>query len=124
MGRPVLWLVLIGALLATPRVRAELVPHVQPALDPAYEWSARSRVREAARFLQTRTAAGGTLPKPREIGAVLEAKYKRDDASLDPWGTPYYLVRQGKEMVIGSAGRDRRAGTEDDIRVPVGEARK
>jgi len=124
MGRPWLWFVLVCALLATPRMRAHLAPHVQPALDPVYEWSTRSRVQEFARFLQTRAATEGALPRPREIGGVLEEKYRRDDASLDAWGTPYYLVRDGKEMVIGSAGRDRRQGTEDDIRTPVGEARK
>ena len=124
MGRPWLWLLLAGALVATPRVRAQLAPHVEPVLHPVYEWSTRSRVQEFARFLQTRTTAGGPLPKPREIGAVLEEKYKRDDASLDPWGTPYYLAREGKQTVIGSAGRDRQEGTEDDIRVPVGQAQK
>lgn len=114
MGR-VFWGILIaGVLLATPGVRHWLEPHVLPLLDPLYEWRARSEVEEISRLLQRREATGKESPSPRDLPALLDQE-SGSNASLDPWGTPFYLHRERRSLRVGSAGRDRVLGTGDDI---------
>ncbi|HMJ11428.1 MAG TPA: type II secretion system protein GspG, partial [Polyangiaceae bacterium] len=38
----------------------------------------------------------------------------------DPWGQPYVLQCTEEEVIVISAGPDKKAGTKDDIRVPEG----
>lgn len=118
MGRIFWGIVVALVLLATPGVRQWLAPYVQPALDPVYEWTARSRVQEISRFLQTRAATGKQLPAPKGFAGFLDDQSGKD-ASLDPWGSPYYLKRERTALSVGSAGRDRQPGTADDILAPV-----
>ncbi|HEV2146670.1 MAG TPA: hypothetical protein VGR37_04570 [Longimicrobiaceae bacterium] len=116
MGRILLVFVIAAAALASPDVRAWLKPHVQPGLDPVYEWSARSRVSEVARMIQTEKAAGRSIPNPKTFGDFLERRFRGADGAMDPWGAPYYLKKERDRTVIGSAGRDGIPGTADDIR--------
>ena len=36
----------------------------------------------------------------------------------DPWGTPYWLAREGRKVYVWSAGPDGQEGTDDDIVYP------
>ena len=105
--------------LANPSARAWLRPHLAPALDPAYEWSVRSRVSEIARMIEADRAAGRFLPPPGEIDAYVERQYRQGGSGLDPWGSPYRLVRERAGARVVSAGRDAIPDTEDDIRSPL-----
>ena len=116
MGRVLFVLVIAAAALASPAVRARVQPVVQPALDPVYEWSTRSKVSEIARMLATEKAAGRRVPEPRDFTDFLERRYPGGGA-LDPWGSPYYLKTERRGATwVGSAGRDAARGTPDDIR--------
>lgn len=119
MGRVLLVLVLAAAALASPAVRGRLQPHVQPALDPVYEWSTRSRVNEIARMIQTDRAAGRSTPTPKTFPEFLERRYPGDGGATDPWGAPYYLVKARAGTSVGSAGADGVRGTPDDILAPL-----
>jgi len=119
MGRFLLVLVVAAAALASPAVRARIQPYVQPALDPVYEWSARSKLKEVARMIGTERASGRGVPAPREFTRFMERRYRGADGTLDPWGSPYYLEAGRGGTVIGSPGRDRTRGTADDIVEPI-----
>jgi hypothetical protein len=95
----------------TPRVR----PYLQRLLDPVHEWSARSRVEEVARRLQTRAAHGSGLPSGAAFSDFMRSEYRGPDAALDPWGVPLYLHRDALGYRVGSAGRDRVPFTADDV---------
>jgi len=43
---------------------------------------------------------------------------ERGSPGADPWGEAWHLECAGRDVVVVSLGRDRRAGTSDDIRVP------
>jgi hypothetical protein len=119
MGRVLLVLVIAAAALASPSVRAGVVPYVQPALDPVYEWSTHSKVSEIARMLATERASGRSVPEPRAFTGFLDKRYP-GGGSVDPWGTPYYLKTERRGGTwVGSAGRDATPGTPDDIREPL-----
>lgn len=118
MGRVLLVLLIAAAALASPDVRGRLKPHVQPALDPVYEWSARSKVREIVRMIQTERAAGRAAPTPKTFTDFLEKQYPGAGA-LDPWGSPFYLRKGRAETVVGSPGKDGARGTADDILEPL-----
>jgi general secretion pathway protein G len=43
---------------------------------------------------------------------------RRDSKGRDPWGESWRIECTESEAVVTSTGPDRRAGTEDDIRIP------
>lgn len=119
MGRYLFGLAAAAALIATPQGRGWVVPRVQPALDVPYEWHTRQRVREIAQLLEARAGAGRPLPTPRDFPSFLNGHYYKESAHLDSWGTPLFLKRERRQLSVGSAGRDRERGTEDDILVLI-----
>ena len=108
-------LLLIGAVVLVPQLRARAMPHVQPALNPFYEWSARNRVNEIVGFLQEEETLGRSIPTPANFTDFVARRDFQKDAARDPWGTPFYLRVTRKGYFVGSAGRDRLPNTPDDI---------
>ena len=86
-------LLILCALLtafASPTARERIRPYLSPVLDPAYEWSTRSRVNEIARKLATEQAAGRGIPKPGSIEAFVARNYPQAGAEFDPWGVAFH----------------------------------
>lgn len=55
------------------------------------------------------------------ISQLVQEKYLDPGASTsDPWGQPYTLTCTDDEVVVTSAGPDKKKGSSDDIRVPKG----
>ncbi len=53
------------------------------------------------------------------LEALLRDKIlERDGARHDPWGGEYRIECADEEVTVTSSGRDRKLGTEDDVRVP------
>jgi len=126
-----LLLIAYGLLSAKPDLRERVVPQVEPAIhrasswmvprvrplfDPVLRWSANGELRLIARRLELRQANSRSLPRPDEFQRFLEETQISGRGGLDPWGTPYYLVVTPDSFVVGSAGPDQVAGTEDDLR--------
>jgi hypothetical protein len=108
-------LLLIGAVVLVPQLRARAMPYVQPALNPFYEWSARNRVSDIVELLHEEETLGRGIPEPRKFAAFVAQRDFQKDAAQDPWGTPFYLRVTRKAYFVGSAGRDRVPNTPDDI---------
>lgn len=108
-------LLLIGAVVLVPQLRARAMPHVQPALNPFYEWSARNRVNEIVGILHEEETLGRPIPAPAGFADFVARRNFKKDAAQDPWGTPFYLRVTRKAYFVGSAGRDRLPNTPDDI---------
>lgn len=120
-------ILLVGAVVFVPSLRERVLPHVEFALNPIYEWQTKNRVNAITRELVRARAEGTKFPRPRDFQAFL-AEREGDEAAVDPWGEPYFLYREGKTYRVSSAGADRYANTEDDIQstlaVPVETARE
>ena len=104
--------------VASPTARAWIRPHLAPILNPAYEWSVRSRVSEIARTIEAERAANHEIPMVGPIPDFVRRHYFQKDSHLDPWGTPYHLLQTADGLQVASAGPDRQIGTEDDILSP------
>lgn len=102
--------------VVNPSAREQIRPYLAPVLDPVYEWSVRSRVNEIARKIEADEAAGRVPPEPGEIHLYVERQYRYGGAGIDPWGSPYRLVRERAGLRVVSAGRDATPDTGDDIR--------
>lgn len=114
-------LLLVGLLLtavASPTVREWMRPHLAPILDPAFEWSVRSRVSEIGRKIEAEIAAGRPVPEVGSIAKFVRRNYTQKDSELDPWGTPFHLVRTAQGLRVVSAGRDGELHTADDVYSP------
>jgi len=60
-------------------------------------------------------AMGRTVPTDERFSGFVNSEAMQQDASVDPWGTPFYITLDGNTFQVGSAGKDRQAGTADDI---------
>lgn len=118
MVSKIFWLLVaaVAVVVLVPPVRERVWPRVQPALNPVYQWNARTRVDEIRDLVKRADAIGSTIPTtPDGFAQFVDREDMQEDASLDPWGTPYYLVLDGANFQVGSAGKDMQPGTEDDI---------
>jgi hypothetical protein len=113
----IFWLIvaLIAAVVLVPPLRERAKPHLQPVLDPMYEWNARNRVKEIHQLVKRADVMGRQMPTRNDFAQFVEMEDMKENASIDPWGTPYYLVPSRTGFRVGSAGRDRQVGTADDI---------
>jgi hypothetical protein len=104
--------------VANPTARAWVRPHLDPILDPVSEWSVRSRVSEIARKIDAEQAAGRGIPAVGTIEQFVSRHYRQENSHLDPWGTPFHLIRTTEGLRVASAGRDEAIHTADDVLSP------
>jgi hypothetical protein len=111
------WLIVIAiaVVVLVPPVREKVWPKLAPALNPLYEWNARNRVDEISRQVSRADATGKTVPAGDAFPKFIDSDAMQDNASIDPWGNPYYITFQGKSFQIGCSGKDGQPGTDDDI---------
>lgn len=112
----IVWILvfLLAAVILVRPLRERVVPQMEFALNPIYEWEAKNRVNSIYRVLERARAEGAALPRPRDFQAFLTER-EGADAALDPWGQPFFLVRERRAFRVSSAGPDRRPNTADDI---------
>ena len=117
MVSKIFWLLmgLIAVVVLVPPVRARVWPKLQPALNPVYEWNARTRVNDIRDVVKRADATGRPIPTGEAFAHFVDTEDMQQDASLDPWGTPYYILFDRATFQVGSAGKDRQPGTADDI---------
>ena len=113
----VFWLilVLVAVVVLVPPVRERAKPHLSFAMDPLNEWTAKNRVSEISNLVKRADATGRALPTADDFSRFVDIEDMKQNASIDPWGTPYYLVATRRTYQVGSAGKDREVGTADDI---------
>jgi hypothetical protein len=111
------WLLVaaVAVVALVPPVRERVWPKLQPALNPVYEWSAENRVNELRGVVKRADAIGRNVPTGDAFAQFVDSEDMQENASIDPWGTPYYIAVSGVTFQVGSAGKDRTPGTEDDI---------
>jgi hypothetical protein len=117
MVAKIFWLLVaaVAVVVLVPPVREKVWPKVQPALNPVYQWSARNRVNQIRDVVKRADSVGRPVPTGVEFAHFVDTEDMQQDASIDPWGTPYYITFSGATFQVGSAGRDLQAGTGDDI---------
>ena len=118
MVSKIIWLLVAAAavIVLVPPVRERVWPKLQPALNPVYEWNARTRVNDIRDLVKRADATGRPVPSaPIEFAHFVDSEDMQQDASIDPWGTAYYIVFDRATFRVGSAGKDRQYGTTDDI---------
>jgi hypothetical protein len=105
----------VAVVVLVPPVRERVWPKLQPAFNPLYEWNAKNEVNGLRDVVKRADATGRTVPTDERFGAFVNSEAMVQDASIDPWGTPFYISLSGSTFQVGSAGRDRQPGTADDI---------
>lgn len=130
MKKVLLLLLLILLILTVPELRSFAAPVIDPVgetlailvapvvnkvRDPFFEWKARDEARAIVKLLRDQEAIGQRLPTARDFDDFLRTRHRANREGLDPWGIPYYLKYTQAGAVVGSAGADMEAGTEDDV---------
>jgi hypothetical protein len=106
---------LILSLFANPAFRERAKPYAGWALNPAYGWLTRSRLGEIARAIDSEGERGREVPSNSTLATFLDDYFGVPDASVDSWGTRFFLTRDMWTTRVASAGADRVPHTEDDI---------
>jgi general secretion pathway protein G len=93
---------------------------------PKYREAQISSAETGARVIRTAVqnwqAANNESSCPTISQLVQEKHLDPGQNTNDSWGQPYQLSCSDDEVVITSAGPDKKKGTKDDIRVPKGAA--
>jgi general secretion pathway protein G len=96
---------------------------------PQYKKSQITSAKTGARVIRTAIqnwqATSNETSCPTISQLVQEKQLDPGQNNNDPWGQPYVLQCTEDEVIVTSAGPDKKAGTRDDIRVPetaAGEA--
>lgn len=106
--------ILLATVLMVPSLRARARPQIEYVLSPVYRWEAKNRVHAIQRVLERERSQGSALPRPKDFNRFLAAR-EGDQAAVDPWNEPYYLVTTRRTFRVGSSGPDRQRSTTDDI---------
>jgi hypothetical protein len=116
MTSKLFWILLlvVAAVVLVKPLRDRASVHMEPALNPVYEWNTRNRVHDLQRLTARELSAGGELPRPRDFHTFI-SKLEGGKSAVDSWGQPYYLTVSRRTYQVGSSGRDRVRGTPDDI---------
>lgn len=107
-------LLVVAAVVLVKPLRERASGHLEPALNPVYEWSTRNRVKDLQRLTAREISVAGELPRPRDFHTFI-SKLEGAKSAVDSWGQPYYLTVSRRTYQVGSSGRDRVRGTPDDI---------
>ncbi len=116
MGRVfLLVLLLLTVVIVQPDLRAMATPYAEAALDPIYRRYAAWRLAAISDILEAEIRNGRAPPTHETFTPFVERAFLSEGAARDPWGTPYFLKVEPFSIRAASAGRDRKAGTDEDI---------
>ena len=68
--------------------------------------------------VETFWALHGSARCPSVEELIRDKVFRRDGRGRDPWGEAWRIECTEDEAIVSSNGPDRKAGTEDDIRIP------
>ena len=100
---------IIGLLMAAVTIA------VVPALDQAKVDTAKADIQNLLNGLKAYYVKKGGYPDTATgLKALVDAQIIERPA-IDPWGSEYSYLNEGGKPVVVSYGKDKQAGTEDDI---------
>ena len=122
--------ILLGFGWAYPPTRARIVLAAKPALEhmgpvgdvlsrPIQRYTTSTEVKFILdQILMSRTE-GREVPDAQTFQRWMARRIVTKNAGKDSWGNPYFLIRTGGLLTVGSVGQDGQRGTEDDIKESI-----
>lgn len=98
---------------------ARVAPRAEGLLNPMRKSGARREITFILREIAQNRNMGRELPDARGFRLWVRQHVESVEDGLDPWESPYYLLRSRGTITVGSPGVDRTPSTGDDIRVTV-----
>jgi len=80
--------------------------------------NAKTNARSLRLAVKTWWLENDTTDCPTLSELVKAEALDRDSSRTDPWGEPWHIECTERDVTVISAGKDRKLGTEDDIRIP------
>lgn len=120
-------MLLLGFGWAYPPTRARMMLLGQPALErmgpvgekilvPVQRYTTRTEMKFILDQISLARTEGKEIPDERTFQRWMTKRLLTKNNGKDPWNHPYYLIRVGSQLTVGSVGKDGKRGTEDDIR--------
>lgn len=119
--------ILTGFAWAYPPTRARMLLAAKPALvrmgpvgdkvlTPIQRYQTRQELKFILDQISLSKTEGRELPEAQTFQRWISQRLLTKNNGKDTWGHPYYLIRVGGQVTVGSVGQDGRRGTGDDIR--------
>jgi Type II secretion system (T2SS), protein G len=119
--------ILMGFGYAYPPTRARMMLVAKPALVrmgpfgekamlPVQRYNTGQEIKFILDQIALARTEGKELPEDQTFQRWLSKRLLTKNNGKDAWNHPYYLIRVGSQVTVGSVGQDGRRGTGDDIR--------
>lgn len=89
------------------------------ALTPIQRYSTRTELSFISDQITLAKTEGRETPDARSFQRWMQKRVVTKNKGMDPWNHPYYLVRVGSTLTVGSVGEDGERGTDDDIKKSI-----
>jgi len=123
-------LLLLGFAWAWEPTRVRMVLAAKPALErmgpfgervitPIQRYNTRTEINFILDQIQLSRTEGRDVPDARTFQRWMQQRILTKNHGKDPWDHPYYLIREGSTLTVGSTGEDGKRGSADDIRKSI-----
>lgn len=128
MFKTVLTVVIVmGFAWAYPPTRARMVVAAKPVLEhmgpvgdalrtPIQRYTTRNEIKFILDQISLARTEGREIPDAQTFQRWIAKRILTKNAGKDSWDHPYFLMRVGGVLTVGSVGEDGKRGTADDIK--------
>jgi hypothetical protein len=130
MKKILIVLLIFGLAWAYTPTRARMLLAAQPVLErmgpvgekivtPIHRYNTHTEVSFIADQIVLARTEGRDIPDERTFHRWMMKQILTKNQGKDAWGFPYFLVKVGSSITVGSIGADGQRGTADDIKKTV-----
>lgn len=123
-------IIVLGFAWAWEPTRVRMVIAMRPALErmgpvghrlivPVQRYNTQTEISFIADQIQLAKTEGRQTPDARTFQGWMEKNILTKNRGKDPWDHPYYLIRLGPTLTVGSVGEDGERGTDDDLKKSI-----
>jgi hypothetical protein len=109
----------VRIIIAAKPVLELMGPVGEIAMTPIERYSTQTELSFIADQIMLARTEGRETPDMRTFPRWMKERVVTKNQGKDPWNHPYYLVRVGTMLTVGSVGEDGQRGTEDDIKKSI-----
>lgn len=123
-------IVLLGFAWAWEPTRVRMIIIARPALErmgpvgdkaitPIQRYNTQTEISFIMDQISLAKTEGRDVPDARSFQRWVQKRIVTKNQGRDPWDHPYYLIRVGSMLTVGSVGEDGERGTDDDIKKSI-----
>ena len=106
-------------IVAARPVLERMGPLGDKAITPIQRYNTQTEISFIMDQISLAKTEGHEVPDARSFQRWVQKRIVTKNQGKDPWNHPYYLIRVGSMLTVGSVGEDGKRGTDDDIKKSI-----